>query len=271
MNRQPIVAGQFYPGDPAALYAEVERYLAQADAPAHETRRSLLAMVPHAGYVFSGGVCGKTLGQARLPRTLVLLGPNHTGLGERLAVWPDGHWLLPGARLEVDGELAAALLEQGTGLRADTLAHVREHSLEVVLPFLHRLNPETRIVPIVVADPSPDVLLRAGKALGRALADWPEPVSLVVSSDMSHYVSDARARELDGQAVDAALSLDPLKLYETVRARRISMCGVLPMTLGLAAARELGATEARLAAYATSGEASRDFEQVVGYAGVLVD
>jgi AmmeMemoRadiSam system protein B len=271
MDRQPVVAGQFYPGEPAALNTEVERYLAQAAPPSSEGRRTLLAMVPHAGYVFSGGVCGKTLGKARLSRTLVLLGPNHTGLGERLAVWPEGAWSIPGGNLDVDDALASAVLERVPGMRSDEQAHSREHSLEVVLPFLRALNPETRIVPIAVADPSPDVLLRAGAELGRLLSGWEQPVSLVVSSDMSHYVSDIRARELDEQALAAALKLDAVGLYETVRGQRISMCGVLPMTLALAAAKEMGAASARLVAYTTSGEVTRDFEQVVGYAGLLVD
>lgn len=271
MIRQPVVAGQFYPGNPTSLYAEVERYLEQAAPPPQEQQRTLLAMVPHAGYVFSGCVCGKTLGQARFPQTLVMLGPNHTGLGERLAVWPEGDWAIPGGSVGVDKDLTAAVLERVPGCKADTLAHIREHSLEVVLPFLHAASPETRIVAVAVAETSFDALTRAGKALGQLLAEWSSPVSLVVSSDMSHYVTDLRARELDECAVSAALTLNPQELYDTVRSKRISMCGMLPMTLGLAAAAELGANKARLVAYATSGEVSRDFDQVVGYAGILVD
>lgn len=270
MIRQPVVAGQFYPGDPQMLAAEVETYLGRAATPEGELR-TLVAMVPHAGYVFSGGVCGMTLGEARLPRTVVLLGPNHTGLGQRLALWTEGAWAIPGGSLEVDEALAAAMLEKVPGLRADTLAHQREHSLEVLLPFLRARNPQTRIVPLAVSESSPDVLLEAGNALGGLLAEWKEPVSLVVSSDMSHYVSEQRARELDELAVRAALSLNPVALYETVRSRRITMCGVLPMTLALAAAGVLGASSARLVAYATSGDVTRDFTQVVGYAGLIVE
>lgn len=271
MIRQPVVAGQFYPGDSESLRIEVERFLAQAGPSPDVARRTLLAMVPHAGYVYSGGVCGKTLGQARLPRTLVLLGPNHTGQGDRLAVWPEGAWAIPGGSLRVDQPLAAALLEQVPGCHADTRAHLREHSLEVLLPFLHVLDPEIRIVPLAVAESSLETLLRVGGDLGRLLAGWNEPAALVVSSDMSHYLTDQRARELDNLAVGAALTLNPSALYHTVREQRISMCGVLPMTLGLAAVAQLGAESARLVAYSTSGEVSRDFAQVVGYAGMLVE
>jgi MEMO1 family protein len=113
-------------------------------------------------------------------------------------------------------------------------------------------------------------LRRAGEALARAIKGWPGPVSILVSSDMSHYVSHDQARQLDSLALDAVLRIDPLGLFETVRGKGISMCGVLPMAMGLFAARILGATKAELVSYATSGEVSGDYDQVVGYAGVIV-
>jgi hypothetical protein len=110
----------------------------------------------------------------------------------------------------------------------------------------------------------------AGEAVAKVLADWPEPVSIVVSSDMSHFVTDENARKLDKLAIDKALALDPAGLYSVVRGMDISMCGVLPMTMGLAAAKALGASRSELVAYATSGEVGGDYAQVVGYAGILV-
>ncbi|EGB13256.1 protein of unknown function DUF52 [Pseudodesulfovibrio mercurii] len=268
MDRHPIVAGRFYDAQPDELYAMVDGFLGLAEK--RQAEQTLLAMVPHAGYVFSGAVCGKTLGTADLASTVLLLGPNHTGRGERFALWPDGSWLIPGGSLAVDTGLAEALLAADPAIMADTAAHMGEHSLEVVLPFLFRLNPATTIVPVCVSAPSLDSLERVGRAVGRVLADYPEPVSIVVSSDMSHYISHEDAREMDGMALEPMMTLAPARLYDTVRSRRISMCGVLPMTMGLFAAGELGAERAELVAYATSGEVSGDFEQVVGYAGVLV-
>jgi hypothetical protein len=232
--------------------------------------RTLLAMVPHAGYIFSGGVCGKTLGAANLAPTVLLLGPNHTGRGERFALWPDGAWNIPGGSLAVDTGLAQALLDADPAIQADISAHTGEHSLEVVLPFLDRLNPETTIVPVCISAPTLETLERVGNAMGRALRDFGAPVSIVVSSDMSHYITNEEARKMDGMALEPIMTLDPGALYDTVRSRHISMCGVLPMTTGLFAAKTLGATHAELVDYATSGEVSGDFEQVVGYAGVLV-
>lgn len=268
MDRDPIVAGRFYDGQPGRLHAEVDGFLARAEG--RQEDRTLLAMVPHAGYVFSGEVCGKTLGKARLASTVLLLGPNHTGRGERFSLWPDGVWNIPGGALPVNTGLAEALLEADPAIKADTSAHMSEHSIEVVLPFLHRLNPETTIVPICISAPTLESLERVGEAIGRVLKDFGSPVSIVVSSDMSHYISSADARKMDGMALEPIMILNPAGLYDAVRSRHISMCGVLPVTTGLYAAKILGATHAELVAYANSGEVSGDFEQVVGYAGVLV-
>jgi AmmeMemoRadiSam system protein B len=246
----------------------VDGFLGRAEAGQED--QTLLAMVPHAGYVFSGGVCGKTLGAANLAPTVLLLGPNHTGRGERFALWPDGAWHIPGGSLPVNTGLAEALLDADPAVKADVSAHTGEHSIEVVLPFLHRLTPETTIVPVCISAPTLETLERVGKAMGRALRDFGAPVSIVVSSDMSHYVTANRAKAQDAKALERIEQLDPMGLYRTVREHNISMCGVMPMTLGLAAALEFGATRARVEAYATSGDVSRDFDRVVGYAGVIV-
>ncbi|MBN2139458.1 MAG: AmmeMemoRadiSam system protein B [Desulfovibrionaceae bacterium] len=268
MDRQPVVAGRFYPGAPKSLAAEVSRYLGQAEPPGE--RRTILAMVPHAGYVFSGHVAGKTLGRARLAGTLILLGPSHTGRGARLAVWPSGRWHFPGGSLTVDRDLAAAMVQADSRLTADVEAHVGEHSLEVVLPFLWSLDPDAAIVPIAVSEPGLETLLSVGQNLAGVATGLGREVSLVVSSDMSHYLPQDLARDLDAMALSEACALDPAGLFRVVRSKGISMCGVLPMTLGLAAALKLGATKAEVAAYATSGDVSGDRRQVVGYAGVLV-
>jgi AmmeMemoRadiSam system protein B len=267
--RQPVAAGRFYPADPAALARETAAYLAEAEKPSGKP--TILVMAPHAGAVYSGPVAGKTLGAADLPDTLLLLGPNHTGRGERLAVWPDGAWRIPGRDVPVEAALAEALLAAAPGLSADRAAHLGEHSLEVLLPFLTAVRPDCRIVPVAVGEPRPAVLAETAAAMAGVLAAWAGPVAIVVSSDMSHYLPEAAAKKRESLALARVLALDPQGLLEVVRREDISMCGVLPMTLGLLIARALGAASARLAAYATSGAVSGDYNQVVGYAGVIVE
>lgn len=267
-DRKPIVAGQFYPADPASLAAEVNGYLALAENAPQD--HALVAMAPHAGYVYSGQVAARTIAQAGLHPTVLLLGPNHTGLGQPFALWPEGRWAYPGGAIEVDTELAQALLGADSRIVPDVDAHLREHSLEVMLPFLAAAVPGVRIVPLAVAEPSAAVLVEVGRAVGEVLSSFPRPVSMLVSSDMSHYVSEKEAKAQDSLALDAAFSLDPMQLYSAVRINGISMCGVLPMTLALAAASVMGAQRAELVDYATSGEASGDYAQVVGYAGMIV-
>ncbi|NDV17855.1 AmmeMemoRadiSam system protein B [Pseudodesulfovibrio sp. JC047] len=268
MERHPVVAGRFYDADPELLCSVVDGFLNMAGEKREAPTR--LAMVPHAGYVYSGAVCGTTLGMANLAPTILLLGPNHTGLGDSFSLWGDGNWHIPGASLSVDVELAEALLMAVPLLRADRRAHQQEHSIEVILPFLHRLNPRTTIVPITIASSSLDVLRRTGQAIGQVLASFDRSVSIVVSSDMSHYIAHDVAKAQDALALNALDVSDPAALFETVRGNDISMCGVLPMTTGMFAVAEMGATHVEVVSYATSGEVSGDFDQVVGYAGVLV-
>lgn len=269
MHRQPVVAGQFYSDDSQGLMTQVKAYINASSATSTQPTR--LAMVPHAGYIFSGPVAGVTIGEALLAETVILLGPNHTGLGDRLAVWPEGDWLFPGNRVPVAADLAQAIINSDTGYTADTQAHLREHSLEVLLPFLIAKNPKTTIVPIAVSQTDPHALARAAQGLTQAITAAATPISLVVSSDMSHYISAEDAQKLDSLALQAVLELRPDKLYNTVREHGISMCGVLPMTLGLATAIQLGATQARITAYSNSGQITGENDQVVGYAGVLVE
>jgi MEMO1 family protein len=267
MDREPVVAGQFYPGSLANWEPKVRQLLSGKE---RAEKHTILAMVPHAGYVYSGAVAGRTLAMARLAPTVVLLGPNHTGRGAQIAVWPDGCWKIPGAELCVENELALGILREVPDASKDYEAHRSEHSLEVMVPFLWAIDPHMNIVPVCIAESRLESLRAAGEGLARAIKELPGPVSIVVSSDMSHYISRDQAKIRDSMALDAVLGLDPAGLHETVRTRGISMCGVLPMTAGLFAARILGATAAELAGYSTSGEVTGDFDQVVGYAGVIV-
>lgn len=276
-TRPPAVAGRFYPGTADGLAATVR---ALFDAVSVREQRGVqriehphMLMLPHAGYVFSGLVAAKTLARVELPETLFLLGPTHTGEGAPLSVWPDGAWLTPLGALPVDAEAAACLLACGGGFQADTASHLRDHALEVLIPLLQSAAPHARIVPVTVALPDFAGLSDAAAALARAMEQLEaagKRVCSIVSSDMSHFLSQQNAHLADHMALNELLRLNAEGLYRTVIAKRISMCGILPATLGLLTACARGASTAELVAYATSGEASGDYERVVGYAGMVI-
>lgn len=131
MNRQPVVAGQFYPDSPEQLRKEVKMYTGVLDSKP-EGPADRLVMVPHAGYMFSGEPCGKTLARSKLASTVFLLGPNHTGLGSPLSVWDKGSWEFPGGKLDIDEEPAAKLIESGAGFISNEKAYSRSIPLRLL-------------------------------------------------------------------------------------------------------------------------------------------
>jgi AmmeMemoRadiSam system protein B len=181
-----------------------------------------------------------------------------------------GAWRMPWGDVPIDEPLAARLLAASPLLTDDPSAHAREHSLEVQLPFLRRFLETFRIVPVALGRLSVEECQALGEATAAIVRDEASPPLIIASSDMSHYEPDAVARRKDQRAIDRILALDPEGLYRTVRSERISMCGFIPATVALFAAVALGATEARLVKYATSGDASGDYGQVVGYAGLAI-
>jgi hypothetical protein len=263
MDRQPAVAGRFYGGEPRALARELDRFLAS-----ERPRAPAIGVVaPHAGYVYSGAIAGAVYARVEIPARVVVLGPNHTGMGEPAALWPSGRWRLPSGEVPIDAELTAALAASPLVAR-DVEAHLREHSLEVQLPFLARARPGVAIAALCLGR----LPLAQCEELGRTVAAAARSAGalVVASSDMSHYLPAAVARAKDHRAIERILALDPEGLHETVRREDISMCGVIPATVMLFAARELGATRAELVRYGSSGDVSGDERQVVGYAGLIV-
>jgi AmmeMemoRadiSam system protein B len=262
MDREPAVAGRFYPRDPARLAADVAALL-----PAAEAAPALGALLPHAGYVYSGAVAGATYARIAVPQRAVVLCPNHTGRGARVALWPEGSWRTPLGAVALDAPLTDAL-RTAPGVSEDRAAHALEHALEVQLPFLQARRPDVAIAALCLAHLPVDACRALGEAMAAALRE--RPALVVASSDMSHYLPAEEARRLDHRALERVLALDPEGLHATVEREDISMCGVIPATVMLFAARALGARTAELVRYAHSGEVNGDLARVVGYAGVVV-
>ncbi len=266
MIRNPVVAGQFYPSDVNSLKSMLSDFCIRRDVKV----KAKAIVVPHAGYIYSGAVAGQTYGSVEIPSINVIMGPNHTGFGANVAVFSKGEWITPLGSVPVNENISSKLCSNAV-FESDVNAHVYEHSLEVQVPFLQfcsGFREDLSIVPIVFSYLSyPDCEL-AGKVLADSIAE--EDALIVISSDFSHYVSQSEAEKLDSIAIDSILKLSPSELYTKVRELNITMCGVIPATVGLIAAKILGATNAELVAYRTSGDVTGDYSQVVGYAGIIV-
>ena len=273
--RQPAVAGRFYPRDAESLREEVHSYLSQSnstqgDAVNAAPAAAIGCIAPHAGYMYSGHVAGAVFGRIEIPQRCIVMCPNHTGVGQALAVMSEGEWETPLGNVPIDGALAASLKERYPALQEDASAHRGEHAVEVELPFLLVRQSKLTFVPIALGTTRLDVLEQLGLAIAEVVAAQKDPVFIVASSDMSHYESDAVTRAKDHWAIERILSLDARGLHEVVGQQNISMCGMGPAVAMLTAAKKLGAKSAELVKYATSGDVSGERDRVVGYAGVVV-
>jgi AmmeMemoRadiSam system protein B len=267
MTRHPAVAGYFYPG----REQELLRLLGEMVDQEQESCEALAVISPHAGYMYSGLVAGAVFSSVKIPDRVILLGPDHRAATSNFAVAASGTWITPLGKVRIDSELAADILNRSAGAEEEPSAHAQEHSLEVQVPFLQYLNPEVSIVPISCTYFADFPQLQE---LGTALADTvrarSDPVLIVASTDMSHQVPQETARKKDFLAIDRILELDARGLYDVVQQERISMCGFQASTAALAAAVTLGAEQAELIKYQTSGDTTGDFASVVGYAGIRI-
>jgi AmmeMemoRadiSam system protein B len=266
--RPAAVAGMFYPADPQELDAMVERLMGNGDVQPQEWPA---VMVPHAGLIYSGQLAARTLKRVKIPPTVIILCPKHTRRGVDWAVAPHDAWALPGGSLAADTQLARRLADGIPGLKLDAAAHQQEHAIEVELPLLARLAPQSRVVGIAIGAADLAGCRELASGLAAVLRQLPERPLLVISSDMNHFASDAENRRLDEIALQSIETLDPAKVFDTVVDRHhISMCGVRPCVIVMETLRQLGLLQrCERVGYSTSADVSGDKHRVVGYAGML--
>ncbi|MFH0764233.1 MAG: AmmeMemoRadiSam system protein B [Candidatus Omnitrophota bacterium] len=268
MNRNPVVAGQFYSGSKNALLKEVAGLVPEGMA-----REDAIGVVsPHAGYIYSGEVAAGVLGSIKPKAAYIILGPNHTGSGCRFALSPARIWKTPLGDVETDERLNLEIKKNCPLIKDDGLSHSHEHSIEVQLPILQYLNKNFKFVPIVISYAGLDVYRQIGKALAKSIKDLKleKDITIIASSDMTHYEPQEIAKSKDSAAIEAILKLDEGELFERVSSMHITMCGYGPALIMIAASKALGAKKARLVKYATSGDVSGDYSSVVGYAGIII-
>ena len=275
--RRPTQAGAFYEGDAEALKTQIENCFLQEVGPKKLPKfnkngpRAVVGLVcPHAGYLFSGAVAANAyyeLAQDGKPDTVVILGPNHTGYGSALALMNEGVWRTPLGDVEIDGETANQIVQETRLVDVDDLAHRFEHSIEVQLPFLQYLyGSEFKFVPVCFQLQDLSSAVEVGKALVKVIAS--KNAVVIASSDMTHYEPQGNAAAKDLAALKAVEAMDEKRFYSIIEAQHVTACGYGPIAAVIAYAKGLGAKDAKLLCYKSSGDVTGDYSSVVGYAAV---
>lgn len=269
------MAGSWYPASRDALEAVVEACLPGTAVAVPDRPRALVA--PHAGIRYSGPVAGCAYGTIRAGayRTVVLVGPSHYESFDGVSIWPVGEWDTPFGPVLVDEPLAGAIAGASPVVHERASAHAREHSLEMQMPFVARLLPDARIVPLVMGRQTRATAYALGDAMARAIGGSTSPIALdeatrggvllVASSDLSHYEDAATAAALDQVVIGHVEGLDPAGLMGALEREPRHACGGGPVVSVMRAAITLGAVQARVLRYADSGDVTGDKSSVVGY------
>jgi len=267
LERKPAVAGSFYPDH------AIEETLASL-TPSHlEPEKWTAAMVPHAGWVYSGQLAMQTLARVEIPDRVLILAPKHTAPGVPWAVGPFKHWLLPHLQLQGDEELVGKIVAEVEDIVPDKDSHIQEHAIEVLLPMLAHFNPKVQVTGVTLTHAPYAQLQKMGRELGEMLRGLPqgERPLILISSDLNHFASEAENHRLDAMALKAMQTWDAQHFYEVVITQNISVCGAAGIVVALEAMEILG-KEGRMekVGYCTSADAGGDTIRVVGYGGMLL-
>ncbi len=238
----------------------------------HGDRRPPALVSPHAGYMYSGPVAAHgfaVLQSYRRPESIIIIGPNHYGLGTEVSLYPGGHWSTPLGDVIIDEGLNEALMEVSDIFYMDETSHSMEHSIEVQLPFLQFLLGEVKFTPICILDQSLETCTAVGEAVARVLKG--RDILLIASTDFTHYEPHSQVMEKDAKALERITALDARGLYQVNSRYGITMCGYGPVAAVITAAKILGCSDVRVLKQSTSGETSGDHSSVVGYASCLLE
>ncbi len=270
MKRKAAVAGLFYPDSQEGIESQIESF----DTAGITPEEAYGAVAPHAGYKYSGPVAARVYAGLSIPGSVLLIGPNHGSgkgtMGPTCAIMAEGAWETPLGELAIDEKLAERLMAN-TPLMTDAgWAHENEHSLEVQAPFLAHFCGAPPIVPVIMTGMTEEDFMALTDGIYNTVAQCDYPVTLIASTDFSHYVPQGTAVDLDSKAIERIEELDGKGLIKVVRENRISMCGAIPTAIVIEVCRRLGARKADLISYRTSGDVTGDYSAVVGYGGIVI-
>ncbi|MCE4610751.1 MAG: AmmeMemoRadiSam system protein B [Desulfurococcales archaeon] len=280
--RLPAHAGTFYPATRDDVVKAIEDSFKHPVGPGRLPERGggskplpIAYVAPHAGYMYSGPVAAHVyydLSTRYRPETVIIVGPNHTGLGLAASVWSEGYWRTPLGDVEVDSEAAKELAKRTALIAPDEEAHIYEHSVEVQIPFLqYVLGEDFKIVPVVVLHQTLDASLRIARAYISMREElYGDKILLLATSDLNHYEPYDVTVEKDLKVLEAAETGDPESLWNTIERLRVSACGPTPLTAAVASGKIAGG-RVKVLKYANSGDVTGEKAWVVGYPAVLVD
>ena len=277
--RRPAVAGSFYAGDSKSLNIQIENCFLDKIGPGEiplvnpKKGGNIIGLVsPHAGYMYSGPVAANGFYKIALdgkPDTIIILGPNHRGFGEDISIMAEGKWETPLGELEIDTDLAESILRNSKIIKNDKKAHQYEHSIEVQLPFIQYIfGKDIKFVPICMTRQDINTDIEIAKSICSSISG--KNILVIASSDFTHYEPQEYAENVDKQAINAILEFNPKKLYDIIYRQNLTMCGPGPITVMLIVCEALRAKKAELLKYATSGDVSGMYDQVVGYASLIM-
>ncbi|VVC01347.1 Memo-like protein [uncultured archaeon] len=266
--RTAAVAGSFYPAQKGKLDAMLTEYLKKAKTE-FAPQKAVGGVCPHAGYVYSGETAAITyvsIDSLREAETVVIIGPNHTGEGSLISLSLDD-WETPLGLAKCDVGLAKEIQKNSQLMDFDERAHQHEHSVEVQIPFIQKINPRARIVCICMMGQDLESAQNVGKALAKTLD--PKKHVVIASSDFSHYLPSDVAEKKDKKALEFIEDLDTPGFQKALEKYGWSVCGFGPISALMEYARGKGIKKARTLRYTNSGKASGDYLAVVGYASVV--
>ena len=277
-SRRPAVSGIFYPSNPFELQKSLEQSFLDKNfgpgrMPPSLDRKKIYGIIsPHAGYSYSGSVAANGYYQVSDMdyETVIITGPNHYGIGSGVATMRQSLWKTPLGDVEVNTDFADTI-SKNTVIDTDDFSHIRDHCLEVQLPFLQciRKDDTFRIVPIIMNLQDIETAKDVGRTIAQAITSASAKALLIASSDFTHYEPNEEAHRKDLELIDTILSLDVSSFYAVLERLDISACGYGAIASIMIAVKELGASKAELLRYATSGDTTGDKSSVVGYASIV--
>jgi len=262
--RKSVIAGTWYPGNPATLAGEIRNYLGKV--PAMAVGGPVVGLVsPHAGYVYSGQIAayGYRLIGGRRYDSVVVIGPSHRAVFRGASVYASGGYETPLGVVPVDEELAGAILEADPVLNSDRKPHATEHSVEIQLPFLQVVLASFAFVPIVMGAQDYRTCEAVAEAIFRAAKG--KNILVVGSSDLSHFHTYEQAKRLDQEVVNLVQKRDHRGLSRELEDGTCEACGGGPVIAAMLYAEKAGARGVKVLRYANSGDVTGDWRQVVGY------